>query len=99
VDATKGKRILWQSEPVTKNLLNHFLIDTYGNKGRVLAMKGAETFVVALDGFETLRYLRVEGMIGFRICKTRTGRDAAWEKSYGFRTCPAPARELEMAAA
>jgi hypothetical protein len=91
-DATKGKVVVWRSEPVAKNLLNHFVLDTSGNAGRVLAMKGKEHFVIALDGLETLRYLRVDELVGWRVFDSKEARNRAQAKmitAENLRRCPA----------
>jgi hypothetical protein len=96
-----GKRLVYRSEPVLKNILNRPIISADGERGMVIAYKsggGEAVFVVKFEHVATLRYLTSEGLLGYRVYDTKQERDAAWRAKHATNVQRCPAELVGVAA-
>jgi hypothetical protein len=93
-DATKGRVVVWRSEPVLCNILNKFVISNDGELGQVIAYKrgvGGCTLVVVFEHQVVLRYVAIDELVGWRVFDTKQERNRAQAKllAENLRRCPA----------
>jgi hypothetical protein len=100
MDGTRGKRKVWESNPIAQNLEGKFLLAPNGRIAVVcghLSGVGPLKFKVSWLGGDT-RYLEVEELIGLRVLATRDELDAALMAIDAARTKLEPEAYVEAAA-
>jgi hypothetical protein len=98
MDGTKGKTIVWQSEPILKNLHGRYFLSRENQRGMVaghLGGVGGITIVLAFHRDSGLKYSPIDELVGFRIFDTRQARNRAQAAT---QECPAESYTIAGAA-